>query len=138
LHAQAFVATYSAEDVTTYMHILVYHYGEFLKKYSSIEKFTNYALKSKHSTMKRILADCTSSFTRGPAAVAQQQLHALVHLEKHEERKRKREEEELAAAAPLVAPPPPPTRTRKPHDWASVSLATHPEITHYVGSSTIT
>ncbi|ELR12286.1 uncharacterized protein ACA1_373170 [Acanthamoeba castellanii str. Neff] len=46
-----FVIMHSAEEVTTYIHIFIYHYGYFLEKYSGVEKFSNYVLESKHSLM---------------------------------------------------------------------------------------
>lgn len=45
--AQAFIYVYLAEEVTTYMHIFVYRYGEYLQEYGSIEKFSNYALEKR-------------------------------------------------------------------------------------------
>lgn len=51
LCVQQFVIMHSAEEVTTYIHIFIYHYGYFLEKYSGVEKFSNYVLESKHSLM---------------------------------------------------------------------------------------
>ncbi|ELR23713.1 uncharacterized protein ACA1_073570 [Acanthamoeba castellanii str. Neff] len=59
---QAFVDAYQAEDVTTYIHIFVFHFGFFLDKYNGLEKFANYALEGKHSVIKRILAYGSSGF----------------------------------------------------------------------------
>jgi hypothetical protein len=131
---------YSRKDVTTYMHILVYHYGEFLEKYGGIEKFANYALESKHSIMKRILAGCTSGFSRGPAELVRQELRMLIRLEKHEERERK-EKESAEGESEVRAATSQHTRshkTRTPRDWASASLAVYSAIEAFVVNSTIT
>lgn len=133
----------------TYMHIFVYHYGEYLQEYGGIEKFSNYALESKHSLLKRILRDSTSGFSRGEAEVVRQELSALIRLEKHDEtdrqnenenenekkRKRKRSKSRSENSTPLTAP------TRKPpkdRSWSSSSHAMHPENEPYHVSSTKT
>jgi len=51
--------------------------------YNGIEKFANYALEGKHSTIKWILAYSTSGFSYGPAEEARQELCALLQLEQH-------------------------------------------------------
>jgi hypothetical protein len=158
--AQAFIYTYSAKEVTTYMHIFVSHYGEYLQEYGSIEKFSNYALESKHSLLKWILRDCTLGFSRGEAEVVHQELSALIRLEKHDKKdrqnenenenenknknenenknknknkkKRKRNESGSENSTPLTAP------TRKPlkdRSWSSSSHAIHPENEPYHVSS---
>lgn len=80
---EAFVDANEPEDVTTYLHIFVYHYGFFLATYNGIEKFANYALEGKHSVVKRILAFNTARFSYGPAETARQQLCALLRGEIH-------------------------------------------------------
>lgn len=81
---RAFVRVYQAEDVTTYIHIFVYHYGYFLERYGGLEKFSNFALEGKHSVAKRILARGTSHFAYGHAEVARQQLAAMLRNEVHD------------------------------------------------------
>ena len=110
---------YSDEDVTTYIHIFVYHYGYFLHKFNGIEKFSNYALEGKHSEMKRILAHSTSRFSSGPAEAARQQLAALVRDELHN----------------ATLPPPTPTAKPSAQDWAQRHLPTHPTIAQFVNQT---
>jgi len=74
----AFVNAHGPEEVTTYLHIFVYHFGFFLATYNGTKKFANYALEGKHSTIIRILAYSTSRFSYGPAEAAQQELCALL------------------------------------------------------------
>jgi hypothetical protein len=38
-----YVDTFGAEEVTSYIHILVYHVGFFLDRYGTIERFANYS-----------------------------------------------------------------------------------------------
>jgi len=66
------------EDVITYLHIFVYHFGFFLTTYNGIKKFANYALEGKHSLIKCILGYSTSGFSYGPAELAHQDLCALL------------------------------------------------------------
>ncbi len=113
---QAFVAAYTQEDVTTYLHIFVYHYGYFLATYDGIEKFANFDLEGKHSVIKRILAHSTSGFSYGPSETARQELSALLRAEVHA----------LTAALP-------PTSTKT--SWAEEILPQHPSIQQYVVSS---
>jgi len=80
---QAFVNAHGEEEVTTYIHIFVYHFGFFLATYNGIKKFANYALEGKHRVIKHILAFGTSGFSYGPAEAARQQLCALLCLEQH-------------------------------------------------------
>ncbi len=42
---EAFLQVYCAEQVTPYIHVLIYHVGFFLEHYHGIEKFANYALE---------------------------------------------------------------------------------------------
>lgn len=139
IHDQAFVHAYSAEEVTTYIHIFVYHYGDYLQEYNSIEKFSNYALESKHSTLKRILRDCTSGFSRGEPELVRQELSTLIRLEKHDENeqekkretKRKRDgENEECTTVPATQ-----SKTTKDRTWSSSSHALHPENKPYHISS---
>jgi H+/gluconate symporter-like permease len=67
---QAFIDVYQAEDVTTYIHIFMFHFGFFLDKYNSLEKFANYALEGKHSVIKWILAYSSSGFRYRPSETA--------------------------------------------------------------------
>ncbi len=58
--------------------IFVYHYWFFLKQYSGLEKYSNFALESKHAEIKQILANSTSQFSQGEAKAACQQIHTLI------------------------------------------------------------
>ncbi len=66
------MAAFSGEDVITYIHIFIYQLGFFVKKYQSIEKFTNYALEGKHWVTKQILTHLTSGFSQGEVQAVQQ------------------------------------------------------------------
>jgi hypothetical protein len=116
---EAFVNTYTPEDVTTYLHIFVYHFRFFLTTYNSIEKFANYMLEAKHWEVKRILAHGTSGFSFSPAETARQQLCALFHNEQHR------------SPTPL---PPSATQT----SWAADILPSHPTMQQFVVSSKFT
>jgi len=74
------VLSHGPEEVTTYLHIFVYHFVFFLTTYKGIKKFANYTLEGKHSTIKWILAYSTSGFSYGPAEAAWQELCALLDL----------------------------------------------------------
>ncbi len=128
--------------MTTYIHIFVYHYRFFLHKYGGIKKFSNFALESKHSIMKRILAYSTSRFSRGPAEVARQQIAALV-------RQRKHMEDKAAAPAPttkakvatstitttkIVTTTKKAVRTAATTNWASQQLTADTSLSQFVAS----
>jgi hypothetical protein len=115
---KAFTNTYSSEDVTTYIHIFVYHYGYFLETYNGIEKFANFALEGKHGTVKRILKNNTSGFSYGPGETARQELCALLREEIHQESR----------------PAPNPS---KKTSWAEAILPNHPPMKPFVISSKI-
>jgi hypothetical protein len=119
----AFVTAYSKEDVTTYIHIFVYHFGFFLSTYGGLEKYSNFALESKHAELKRILAHSTSRFSNGDAEAARQQLHALVRNELHN-----------TIPAPTTTKRRP--RTHKPKsNWAAPILPNLPTICDFVDST---
>ncbi len=115
---EAFLDAHAPEHVTTYIHIFVFHFGFFLETYNGIEKFANYALEGKHSTVKRILAYGTSGFSHGPAETARQQLCALLRDELHNE--------------PGLLKP------SKKKTWAEATLPKHPSISDYVTSTKMT
>ena len=55
--AKIFAVDYSAcihgEDVTTYLHVFVYHYGFFIKQYGGLEVFGNYSVEGLVGGVKR-------------------------------------------------------------------------------------
>src|SRR3989344_4371557 len=116
---KVFVDVYPREDVTTYIHIFVYHYGYFLEHYHGLEKFANFALEGKHSVVKRILARGTSHFSHGPAEAACQQLCALIRDELHD------------ATIPL---PTSSSSSSSRSNWARKILPTHAELVDVVKS----
>lgn len=59
-----FVTIYSAEDVTPYCHVFIYHLGFYLEKYGSVEKFANYAIECRVRFNKRLITTATNGFSR--------------------------------------------------------------------------
>ncbi len=114
---KAFVAAYTGEDVTTYIHIFIYHLGFFMEKYQSIEKFANYALEGKHRVTKQILTHSTSGFSQGEVQAAQQQMQVLTREEVHR------------ATQPQQSP-------LKKHKatWAEKSIQPHDDVMQFVVS----
>jgi hypothetical protein len=51
----ALVRLYNPSAVTPYIHLFVYHFGTYLGLYDSVEMFANYAIESKHKTIKQRL-----------------------------------------------------------------------------------
>ncbi len=80
---EAFLQVYCAEQVTPYIHVLVYHVGFFLEHYHGIEKFANYALEGMIAVTKRNLSSATAGFSQGRQVTAQQQLNVLLRKEVH-------------------------------------------------------
>lgn len=79
--ARSFGALYAqrhgAEEVTPYIHVLVYHVGYWLEHYGGIEKFANYATEGMVAVNKRNLRRGSSMFggrNATPAKIAAQQL----------------------------------------------------------------
>jgi hypothetical protein len=131
---KAFVKAYSKEDVTTYLHIFVYHYGFFLERYNGLEKFANYALEGKHRVLKQILARGTSGFSHGPSEAARQQLAALVREEANEVRITAEKAAKAAQAAvdDAQAAADAVQTASKPLPWAEEQLPNHESIKGYV------
>lgn len=129
VRGQAFVLAYCAEEVTTYIHIFVYHYRYFLYKYNSLEKFSNYTLESKHSVVKRILAHSTLRFSNGQAEAAHQQLAALIHNELHN-----RTSTPTTTAAAATTSTTAAAGTKHKHSWAQSHLGEHVTIKKFVDS----
>jgi hypothetical protein len=121
---QAFCTAYGRKQVTTYMHIFVYHYGFFLQTYHGIEKFANYALEGKHRVTKRTLARATSGFggKGGEPKAARQQLQALLRAEVHRAKRQQAGTGGRQAAAVKT--------------WAERSLDPSSSVLKYVHSST--
>jgi len=46
------IGNYNAAAITPYIHLFIYHIGAYLEEYGSVEKFANYAIESKHKTIK--------------------------------------------------------------------------------------
>lgn len=59
---RTFVKCWGKEEVTTYIHIFVYHVGFYLQRWGSIEKFANYAIEGMVAVNKRNLHRATSQF----------------------------------------------------------------------------
>ena len=79
----AFMHCFHLEDITSYIHVFMYHLGYFLKKYNGIEKFANFVDESKHRENKTNLFHGTSVFRYGESGAAYQQLCASVCNESH-------------------------------------------------------
>jgi len=47
---EKFVGVYSSSDVTTYIHVFVYHLGYFLEKHNGVEKLGKFGIESMHSS----------------------------------------------------------------------------------------
>lgn len=47
-----FLTIYPGEDITPYMHVFIYHYGYFIEKYGSIERFANFSIESLHQVKR--------------------------------------------------------------------------------------
>jgi len=111
---KAFLEAYSAEHMTPYLHIFIYHFGYFLKTYNRIKKFANYVLEGKYSEIKHVLAWGTSKFSYRPSKLAQQELVALIQNDLHHT---------LTLAAPQKS---------KKTSWAQSTLTKHPLIQEFV------
>jgi hypothetical protein len=62
---KAFTARYTKQEVTTYIHLFIYHVGFYLEKYESIEIFANVATESMHSLNKDNLGrSCSGIITK--------------------------------------------------------------------------
>lgn len=53
---------YSAEDVTPYLHLFVYHFGYYLENLGNIEIFANYAIEGHHKSNKAISTSATNGY----------------------------------------------------------------------------
>lgn len=102
-----FREVYTAEDVTPYLHVFVYHCGYYLEQFGSLERFGNYAIEGKHKHNKRIIASATSGFARKESDnnVTMQQL--------------KRSVRELKGAAETTVPK---KRRKSKQTWAERSI----------------
>jgi hypothetical protein len=60
--AKLFVKRYPAEDITPYIHVLVYHLGFYMETYGNLEIFANYAIEGRHQYNKRMLFNGTNGF----------------------------------------------------------------------------
>ena len=61
---RAFVETYCPEDVTPYLHVLVYHLGFYLEAYGNLEVFANYGIEGRHRYNKQLIKTATNGFGR--------------------------------------------------------------------------
>ncbi len=62
--AENFCALYQAEDVTPYLHQLVYHVGYYLKTCGSLEELANFAIEGKHRQNKKTIRAACSGQSR--------------------------------------------------------------------------
>jgi hypothetical protein len=62
--ATNFCILYESEDVTPYLHQLVYHAGFYLKTCGSLEKLANFAIEGKHRQNKRTVHSASSGHSR--------------------------------------------------------------------------
>ena len=63
-YAKKFTSVYAKEDVTPYMHVLVYHAGFYIAKYGSLEILANFSTEGKHQENKRTVAGASSRFRK--------------------------------------------------------------------------
>lgn len=61
-YAKKFTSIYAKEDVTPYLHVLVYHAGFYIAKYGSLEMLANFSTEGKHQENKRTVASASSGF----------------------------------------------------------------------------
>lgn len=57
-----FTNIYDSQDVTPYLHVLVYHLGGFIEKYGSLERYANFATESWHRRNKDVVRKNGSSW----------------------------------------------------------------------------
>ena len=79
--AKAFVQEYERQEVTTYLHIFVYHVGFYVEKYGSLERFANYGIEGLHAKNKKVVKMATFGYKKG-AEVTKQELeysHRMEH-----------------------------------------------------------
>lgn len=63
-YAKKFTSVYAKEDVTPYLHVLVYHAGFYIAKYGSLEVLANFSTEGKHQENKRTVAGASSGFRK--------------------------------------------------------------------------
>jgi hypothetical protein len=121
---QVFVDRYCAEEITTYIHIFIYHIGFFLAKFNSVEKFANYAIEGMHSVNKTNQRHQTSNFKNTPNSnITKQQLQITFR------------EDWYQFHNILSKPPSKYTHTtpkRKRESWATKTLKIVPEMQKYI------
>jgi hypothetical protein len=59
---ELYVRRFLTEKVTPYMHVFIYHIGDFLNRLGNIECFANYDIESWHSINKRVRALAACAF----------------------------------------------------------------------------
>ncbi len=122
--AQIFASTYSREDVTPYIHILVYHVGFYLERYRSLEMFANYPIETVHFINKHINTNGLST-ERTLNNGARQQLTHQFRITLYE----------VDGTLPVYAPKRQrlkPGRKSKLRNWASLILALQPSMQRYL------
>ena len=115
-----FTKCYCEEDVTPYMHVLIYHIGFYLAKYKSVERYANYAIEGKHQENKHTFAQASSGFSRGEKSAAQQQLQGDLRFVIHSRTFNKSNDNIQR-----------PTKRQK-ENWSTKTLALYPEMQQYV------
>lgn len=116
------VSAFGESEVTTYLHIFIYHFGFFLEKYSSIERFANFAIEGTVGKTKKNLQNATSGFksTEGQHSAAAQQLEVSFRNEKH------------ALSGLLKDPRKHREGKKNKRDWATEMLEVHPDLKKYI------
>lgn len=68
---KSFTERYGGEEVTPYIHVLVYHVGFYLERYGCLERFSNYSTESMHSQNKKVVAGASSGLGHQNGTAAQ-------------------------------------------------------------------
>lgn len=58
-----FINVYSENDVTPYLHILIFHIGFFREHYGGLEKYGNFAIEGRHQWNKSAIPTGTSHYS---------------------------------------------------------------------------
>ena len=84
--ADLFLNVYTAESVTPYMHVFIYHIEHFLKNVGPIELWANYDIEGWHKINKSTMKHMTSGYggrNKKPSNITAEQLHASIRLKDH-------------------------------------------------------
>lgn len=63
-----FLELYEPEEITPYIHVLIYHVGFYLEHYGNLEVFANMAIEGRVKYTKQLIATATNGFSRMESA----------------------------------------------------------------------